>query len=434
MKKYLVVLALAVALSVSGAIGIAARTPAPALQAAPTAVVGVNAHQDLAGVITSLQATLRRVPKDDASWATLGLAYVEQARITGNPTYYGKADRAVATSFRLRPRGNVAALAAGAAVEAARHHFADALDLADRALRIDPRSLGALSIRVDALTELGRYGDQLRALRTADSRQPGVPIAARYSYAYELRGNLRRASSILGQAVQAGSRSDRAYLLTLMADIDRRQGRLGAAERHLGLALRNLPGYLPAMVSSARLDTARGHLRAAAREWQAVVARLALPEYLTELGELYAHLGRPGLARQQYAVVGSTTALLASNGVNTDLEAALFAADHGDPRQALVAARAEWGRRKSINVADVLGWALHRTGNDRQALVLARQATRLGTLEARPWIHRGTIEAALGMHARARADLRRGLAIDPGLSPWQADQARAVLAGLEGTR
>jgi Flp pilus assembly protein TadD len=141
-------------------------------------------------------------------------------------------------------------------------------------------------------------------------------------------------------------------------------------------------------------------------------------------------MDRQDLAEQQFSVVESTMDLLSRSDVNTDLETALFQADHGDPARALSDARAEWARRRSIHVADVLAWAMHVNGRNHEALRLSRQATRLGTAEARLWLHRGTIEASLGLIADARRHLRHGLAVDPGASPWQADRARAVLRTL----
>ena len=170
------------------------------------------------------------------------------------------------------------------------------------------------------------------------------------------------------------------------------------------------------------------------RSWQDVVARQPLPEYLTELGELLVHLDRPEEAEAQFAVVRTTITLLDASGVRTDLETALFEADHGSPEKALAQARAEWSQRTSVHVADALAWALHRSGRDREALAITRQATRLESPEAKFWIHRGTIEAALGMTDEARVHLRRGLDTDPGLSPWQRDEARATLAQIEGDR
>ena len=166
------------------------------------------------------------------------------------------------------------------------------------------------------------------------------------------------------------------------------------------------------------------------KTWQDVVARQPLPEYLTELGELLTHLGRTDEADAQFDVVRTTITLLNASGVGTDLETALFEADHGSADEALTQARAEWERRTSVHVADAYAWALHRTGRDAQALPIARAATRLNSPEAKFWIHRGTIEASLGMTDAARTHLRRGLATDPGLSPWQREQARTVLSRL----
>ena len=42
-------------------------------------------------------------------------------------------------------------------------------------------------------------------------------------------------------------------------------------------------------------------------------------------------------------------------------------------------------------------------------------------------MHRGLIEASLGMRDDAARHLRRGLDADPGVSPWQASQARDAL-------
>lgn len=435
MRKSLIVIGVGLVLAVSGGIGVATTTsPTPPTPAAAVPRVVPDSGQDLDASIAALQNTLRRLPADHVSWANLAVAYVEQARVTGNATYYQKADEAAARSFEIEPDENFTALAAQAAISAARHDFSDALSSADEALAINPRDLGALAVRVDALNELGRYDDQLQALRTADRLQPSTSIAARYSYAYELRGDLPRALDILRRAAASPSRADKAYTLTLAADIERKQGRLPAAARDLDIAQEAVPDYLPAMVSRARLQIAEGDLDAAVATWQDVVARQPLPEYLTELGELLDYLGRPDEAEGQFAVVRATIELLDASGVRTDLETALFEADHGSPERALSQARAEWRQRTSVHVADALAWALHRNGRDREALTIARKATTLESPEAKFWIHRGTIEAALGMTDAARTHLRRGLTTDPGLSPWQRDEARATLREIEGNR
>lgn len=434
MRKSVTVIGIGLVLAVSGGIGVVTTAdppPAPISSSVPRVVP--DSGQDLEASITALQSSLRRLPQDHVSWANLAVAYVEQARITGLASYYDKADQAVSRSFSIEPEENFTALAASAAIAAARHDFTQALDDAEESLAINPRDLAALAIRIDALNELGRYDDALQAVRTADRLKPSTAIAARYAYAYELRGDLDRASDVLRRAAGSGTRADKAYILTQRADILRKQGLLLAAGRDLATALEAVPGHLPALVSTARLQTARGDLEDAAKTWQEVVARQPLPEYLTEFGELLDHLGRPADADAQFAVVRTTIELLAANGVDTDLETALFEADHGSANRALEQARAEWARRTSVHVADALAWTLYRTGREQEALPIARAATRLGSPEAKFWIHRGTIEAALGMTTQAEKHLRRGLALDPGISPWQREQARTSLARIADT-
>lgn len=437
MFRFLLVAGIATVLSVSGALGLV-RDPGPDGAAdvlgAPALSLGAGPTAELGAQVASLQARLERLPGDGVAWAALGLSYVEQARVTGDPAFYTKADQAIDRSRAVLPEDNAVADAAAAALAGARHDFAEALARADAALRVDPFQPHALAVRVDALTELGRYPEQLRALRVADRRQPGVAVAARYSYALELRGDLAGAARVLRGSLDSAGPADSAFLLALLADLDRRRGLLDASATALRAALREAPGYVPALAARARLAVARGDLDTATSRWEQVVAIMPLPEYLGELGELYEHLGRADEAERQYDVVLTTARALGSGGVNTDLEVALFEADHGDADRAVKAARAEWGRRTSVHTADVLGWALHRSGDDRAALPFARSATRLGTQESRLWLHRGQIEADLGLEAAARRDLRRGLDADPGTSPWLAAQARATLEQLGARR
>lgn len=432
MIRPLVVAVATVALTLAGVVGLVHSPPPttpPTLAVGPVPVSG----SDLDVLIESLQQRLRQLPADHVAWSTLALAYVEKGRLTGDGGVYRKADQAVRRSLTVQPEDNPAGLAAGAALAAARHDFDRALQRAEQALTLNPYEPVALAIRVDALTELGRYDDQLHALKNADRRQPGTPIAVRYAYAKELRGRPDDAIRVLRRSLSATPASaDRLHLLTLIADLERRRGRLAASRRALDEASGLDPRYTPAMVSSARLAVATGRLDLAARRWEAVTRVLPAPEYLVELGELHLFLGDQQKADEQFAVVQAATRLLADGGVNTDLESALFEADHADPTKALAAARAEYERRRSVHAADALGWALHRTGRSEDAATLLRRATRLGTVEARLWLHRGIVEAALGREADAAQHLRKGIAMDPGASPWQIQRARRVLAELGG--
>jgi tetratricopeptide (TPR) repeat protein len=384
-------------------------------------------NNDPAALVANLQAKLRVHPGDAQGWAALGFAYVEQARITADPTYYPKAQQALARARQIAP-GAALTLTGEATLAAARHDFGGALRLADEAVAADQYSAQAHAVRSDALTELGRYGEALVAAQRTNNLRPGTSTFARLSYAEEFRGHLRKASRLMAEAARAaGTASSYAFASFHLGELARAEGNSKAAARHYTAALQADPTYAPAMAGRARLAVARGDLAAAERDYLQVVQRLPLVEYVVELGEFYEATGRPDLARQQWAVARASAALARANGVVTDLETALFEADHGSPAAALTAARAEWSRRHSIHAADALGWALHAAGRDREALRYARLATRLGTQDARLLFHRGAIEVATGHDAVARIQLRHAMALDDGAAPLRDRAAQQLL-------
>ncbi|CAM5505669.1 Lipopolysaccharide assembly protein B [Streptomyces hirsutus] len=414
-----------------------ARTGADAAPAAGALAAGALAGGDLDAGVRALQSHLRSQPRDVGGWASLGLAYVEQARTNGDPSRYPQAERAFDRSLALGS-GNEQALAGRAALAAARHDFSGALKYADRALRQNPYSERALSSRIDALVELGRYDEAAEAADTADSRRPGVPVFTRYAYVRELRGDVRTAREVLERALGGASApADVAYVATALGQLAWNQGDYETALTHFARALAADEDYLPALEGRARAQAASGDRAGAIGTLEQVVVRSPLPGPLVALGELYEARGADGdrtKAADQYALVDAHTALARAGGVNSDLDTALAAADHGDPEAALRAARAEWDRRHSVHTADALAWALHRSGRSEEALPHARRATATGYRNAAFLHHRGMIERATGHDGDARRSLTAALELNPGFSPLGAREARAALDELEAAR
>ncbi|WP_241267540.1 tetratricopeptide repeat protein [Streptomyces scabichelini] len=430
--------ALAVAMT-AAAVVMGARDDGAASTAASGPVVAPEllASGSLDSTISALQSHLRAQPKDFNGWATLGVAYVEQARTHGDPSRYPQAQRALERSLKLSP-DNDPALAGRAALAAARHDFREALRYADDALDQNPYNERALSSRIDALVELGRYDEALKATDEADARRPGIPVFTRYAYVRELRGDVATARRVLEQALaSATAPGDVAYVATSLGQLAWREGEYGTALKHYARALRADGAYLPALEGRARAQAANGDPAAAIRGMEEVVASYPLPGPLVELGELYEARGGEGdkaKARDQYALVDAWTALARANGVNADLDTALAAADHGDRKAALRAAQAEWDRRQTVHTADALAWALHVNGRDEEALPYSRRATATGYRDATFLYHRGMIERATGHEKEARDNLSAALELNRGFSPLGAKAARAALDALGGAK
>jgi tetratricopeptide (TPR) repeat protein len=387
----------------------------------------------LAQSIAQMQAHLRAVPGDWPSWASLGAAYVQQARLTADPTYYPKADGAFTRSLELYPRGNSLALTGQATLAAARHDFAGALRLANAALSIDAYSATAYGIKGDALVELGRYPEAAGAFSRMDNLRPGLDSFSRLSYLAELHGDSSTATRDLQLALQAADTpADAGFALYYLGELAWNAGNLTAAAQNYDQGLRRDPSYLPLLEGRAKVEAARGQQAAALRDFQELVDRLPQPLYVIEYGDYLSSLHRVPDAQAQYALVRTEEQLFRAQGVNVDLELALFDADHGSVKMALHEAAAELQRRQSILVEDAYAWALHMTGHNDSALVYIDRALALGMRNASMYFHRGAIEAALGRPAQAINDLRTALAINPHFSFLSAPRAADLLRHLTG--
>jgi len=386
---------------------------------------------NLADTIIKLQTRLHRVPGDYSSWASLGIAYVQQAAITGSPTYYPKAEGALKRSLRLASKENANALTGLAALAAARHQFSEAARYAREAARIDHFNASAQGVLSDALIQSGRYHAAFAALQRMLDLRPGVPAFTRASYVFELRGQFRPAAIALKRSLAiASSPSDIAFCDYYLGQLAWNTGDLARADKYYTQGLRLDPAYVPLLAGRADVAAARADNGLALRLYQQVAQRLPVPTYLIPYVDLLRSLGLKTQAARQRAVLRATQALFESQGVNVDPMLALFDADHGQPTAALKTARLVWGRQHGILAADAYAWALHVNGHDRQALSFARQAERLGTKSALLDFHRGMIEKSLGMSEAARVSLRTALNLNPYFSTQLAPRAVAALRDL----
>lgn len=395
----------------------------------PTAAPAVTAPM---GEIARLQADLARLPGNYRGWSALGDAYLRSARETADPSYYAKAEKAFQESLSLRPEGNDVALTGLAALAAARHDFVAALELTDRSLAENAYSATTLAVRSDALNELGRYAESLAAVRRMAELRPGVDTSTRASYAFELRGDVVGARTALEEAVQlAALPADVAFAQHYLGELAWNAGDLDAALTAYDAAVAADPAYLSAAAGRAKVLAAQGQTTAALAELRTVVDRLPAPEHLIAYGELLEASGRVEAAQEQYDVVRATQALYAANGQDVDTELALFEADHGTPAGAVALAEKAYAKRPdSIFTQDAYAWALHKAGRSAEALPVARAATRTGLQSPALLARVGTIEAAAGRSAAARATLTRALALNPAFSPLHAPPAAELLATL----
>jgi tetratricopeptide (TPR) repeat protein len=402
----------------------------PAVPGAAT-LVGPTLGGALTSTITGLQARAREHPRDWRSLASLGLAYLQRGRVTADPSYYPKAQAILARSLRIEPTSFDATLGSGI-LALARHDFIRGLRWGRRAAELNPYSGPARGVVGDALLELGRYRAAGREYQTMVDLRPDLLSYARVSYYRELTGDTAGAIAAMRMARDvAGTPADAAWAGYQVGELYFGTGRPGPAARAFRTAAVADPSSVLPRAGMAKVAAARGRWARAISLFQGAVQRYPAPDLVILLGDVAAAAGREGLAADQYALVGALERLYRDGGVDTDLEMALFAADHGvDPAATVSRALAAYRTRPSVQAADALGWALHAAGRDRAADRLAREALRLGTRSASFHFHAGMIAAGLGQEARAERHLRAALAINPWFSFVHAGLARETLAEI----
>ncbi|WP_330349480.1 tetratricopeptide repeat protein [Streptomyces sp. NBC_00582] len=413
--------------------------PAPAAGAQAGAAVGAGvpaALPGLAELIAERESRVREHPRDAGAWAVLGAAYVEQGRRTaGAEVLYPKAERALRTSLKVRPRGNSEALDGLAALANARRDFRAARGWAEAARRVAPARWTTYGQLIDACTGLGDHKEARTALDRLLKLRSGPAVRARAAGVYWEQGLREDAQAALADAAAgASSPAEEAAWLERAGQLAFERGERESALAHFRAALRLDPDLWAARAGQGRALAALGRSDAALTAYREALAGQPLPQYALELGELYESLGRARQAREEYALLRERVRRDAAGGVDGALVLGLFEADHGDPASAVRRLRAEWERQPGVAVADALGWALHRAGADEEALEYARTATDRAhggaVLSASYSYHRGMIELGLERTANARRHLAEALRLNPSFSPLHARAARAALTRL----
>jgi tetratricopeptide (TPR) repeat protein len=439
-RKTLVAAAVAVVL-IAGALlvrpagqGDDARPPGPTQRAASAVGRGAPAAAvDLSALIADREKWLGSHPRDDGAWSVLGAAYLEQARRSADPAWFPKAERALKRSLELRPaeKGNHDAMTGMGALANARGDFGTGKRWGELVRAQAPQRWTAYPVLVDAYTGLGDYKAAEKALERLVELRPGLAAFMRASQVYRDRGWREDAALSMEHAAGAAKTpAEKAYVMYRLGELAWERGEAGVALRQFEAALRADPGRADALGGRARALAGLGRSGEAVRDYRMALGRGSAPRLALELGELLESLGRDDEAKEAYAVLQAAASRGSVRAAEDQVVLGLFEADHGDPADAVRRLTAEWSRHKSMQVADALGWALHRSGDDEGALEYAKKATEPGLRSADFAYHRGIVEQALGDGASARRHLEEALRTNPVFSPVRAPLAKQALAAI----
>ena len=382
--------------------------------------------------LATLQQLVRDHPKSSRNHTRLGEAYLQKARETGDPGYLTKAETLFQKSLEL-DRQDFEAMAGMGSLCLSRHNFWEALRWGERGLAINPWSSDLYGIIGDACVELGEYERAIRTFQKMIDLKPQLSSYSRVSYIRELHGDIDGAIQAMQMAVASGapSRESTAWCQVQLGHLYFNEGNYRLAEQEYQMALKRLPQYVHALAGLARLRMAQNSLEEGLHLYTRVVAAMPLPEYVIALGDLYQVLGKQDLAKQQYDLVRAMHELYRANGVDTEMEMALFKADHElNIAESLEEAKHQIKKQPNIKATDVLAWTLYKAGQYEQAKVAMQQALRLGTKDPLLLYHAGMIYSKAGETGKAKDYLNQALKQNPHFSIRYAPDARRTLDEL----
>lgn len=383
--------------------------------------------------IENLQSRVARDPQNAKLLVDLATLYLQYVRETGDPSYYNKADQLLKQVLAADSKNFFALLDMGY-LSLARHDFRAALDWGRKAEAVNDRDWLVYGVIGDANVELGNYPEAEKSMDKMVSLRPDITSYSRISYMRELLGDIPGAIQAMSLAARAGVQNSEAnnWARVQLGNLYFNTGKLDQAETLYKTALTFYPGYIHALAGMGRVYAARGDYPNAIKYYQQALRQIPIPEYVILLGDVYATSGDKASAQKQYALIGAIQQLFAANGVNNDMELALFNADHGiDPVGTLARARAAYQLRSSVYGADVLAWALYQAGNYAEAKTYSDLALRLGTKDALKEYHAGMIALKLGDRAAAKTHLTRALEINPYFSLLYSAPAKQTLQQLQ---
>ena len=380
------------------------------------------------------QERVERDPRSAGDYTRLAGLYLQRARETADNGDLVRAETTARHSLALRTGRNSAAFGVLASSLMSQHRFSEALGVAQRLVAADSTSVGARGLLGETELELGQYDEAGRMLGTLATYRDDLSVAPRLARWEELHGRPEQARRLLRVARdEAGQRhgmpkEQLAWFHLRLGDLALRNGHLGEAEQELIDGLEVAPKDYRLLGTMARLEAARHRWGKAIELGEQAIGYALDPATLGVVGDAYAAEGDRSRAEEYYHTM--EVAVLRQPGP-FHRAWSLFLLDHDrNVPEVYAKVREEIRTRRDIYGYDLLAWALHKSGRDREARTAMTRALALGTRDAMLFYHAGMIERSLGDGAAAASYLRAALETNPYWHPFQPDQARAVLDSL----
>jgi len=384
---------------------------------------------------------IKENPSDIKSLNGLTAIYLQEARASGNYSYYDNAALNCVHAVLTKETTNFEALTYKAIIYLSQHHFAEGLRVAMEVQKMYPFNAFVYGILIDANVELGNYKTALENADRMISIRPDIRSYSRISYLREIHGDIRGAIDAMKLAVDAGSPGTESteWARVQLGKLYEQIGEMKYAEMHYTIALDNRPGYSYALGGLARIAVARKDYERAIKlylEADSISNDYSFREALVELYKLAGDQKQSSSIANaiidQMERAAKAMAAGDSNGHYADREMAYAYLAIHNHNKALEHALLEYNRRpNNIEANETVAWAYYNKGSYRESTSYIKTALQTNCKNPALLCRAGLIYAKAGDKRTAEIYLQQALKNNPNISPLLKEEAGQALKSLK---
>lgn len=379
-------------------------------------------------------------PKDAKSLTQLATLYIREARITGNYAYYDKAALNYVNNVLATDANNFEALILKSLLYLSQHHFADGLEMAEKAKSINPYNAYVYGIAVDGNVEMGNYDSAVADADKMLSIRPDLRSYSRASYLREIYGDYPGAIEAMKMAVHAGAPGDEAteWARIQLGHLYENTGDLKNAEMHYTLSAEARPGYPYALAGLGRIALAEKEYSKAISYLQQADTTVTDFSIKETLADVYRDMGQTAKANTlQKEIIelmaADAKASAGDDGIAhfADKELAYAYLKINDYDNALKHALLEYNRRPdNIDVNECVAWVYYNMGNYDKALPYIKTALKTNCKNPTLLCRAGLIYAKTGDKTIAKTTLQQALQTNANITSDLKMQSTSTLQTL----
>lgn len=401
--------------------------------------VDVNRLVSVAPVDKAISFFERRVaanPDSYIDFTHLATQHLRAAKDLGHSDSINLAIDVAGRALEINPDYPVSAVAYANAL-ATNHRFGDAITAVANVPESSKSYANVLAINGDSYLAFGEYDQAEEFFTELADLSFGRAVLSRQAHLQFLNGDTEAAVNLAKLAaedalVSGVTRHQMAWHIAAIGEFYLSEGEAVTALAHFEKALELAPDHIFALAGTAHSQWMSGDLESSAKTYE--MALMQVPQdtgIMSELADVYRAMGRTqeADALASLAIQDLKNSLFEPQLVRREL-AQMLADGDIEIELAVKLAREEVAERKDVYAYDALAWVLYHSGEYDDARDAAEQAMSLGTRDATIYFHAGLIYSELGVKDKAAAALRKVQEINPKFSLRYAEQAKLLLEQL----